>query len=296
LLDAQSALAFHHFRWKLHAVEEIRKPWWRYVYLLGLDAPLIAVLWLFLFAKTWRVNYHPWEAYIALGLMVWAIRIAAELLRSAMIADPEDPLREMRSWLRPSAVISGVISLVLIVLHFPMSIYIRLLVVGVLVISYFSLAYFSSAPEGEISYPKHLLAGVAYAFGISIMAHVYLPNMTIKELLYSREFICFALLCTIASAAVEHWMLAKKNKESRYPDEWQISLPLTLLGAFALVFAVQSESQTMRPFFYCILTGAALLQVLNRIFYRFHICDIKIITSACFLIPGLIFQAYRMSL
>ncbi len=88
----------------------------------------------------------------------------------------------------------------------------------------------------------------------------------------------------------------KQTEVGVIPDEWQISLPLTLLGAFALVFAVQAESQTTRPYFYCILTAAALLQVLNRMFYRFQICDIKILTSACFLVPGLIFQAYHMSL
>lgn len=276
--------------------KETRKPWWRYVYLLGIDTPLIAVLWLFLFAKTWRVNYHPWEAYVALGLMVWALRIAAKLLRSAMISDPKDPLQQMRKWLVPAAVSAGIISLVLIVLNFPMSIYIRLLLLGAIVIAYFAIENFSSAPEGYISYPKHFLAGLAFVFGISIMAHVYLPSLTIKDLFRSREFICFAVLCMIASAAVEHWMLAKQNDENSYPDEWQIAFPLTLVGAFALVFAVQAETQTMRPFFYCVLTAAALLQVLNRTFYRFHICDVKILTSACFLVPGLIFQAYQMSL
>ncbi len=277
-------------------MEFLRKPWWRQIHLLGLDAPLIAMLWLFIFAKTWRVNYHPWQAYVALGLMVWALGIAAKLLKSALIEAPKDPLQKMRRRLASSAVGAGILSLALILWGFPMSIYIRLLLLAVLVIAYFAFANFSSAPEGQISYPKHLLAGLAYAFGISIMAHVYLPNLTIHDLFLSREFICFALLSTIASAALEHWTLTKQNEESGYQDEWQISLPLTLLGAFALVFAVQAESQTPRPFFYCILTAAALLQVLNRTFQRFHLSDIKILTSACFLVPGLIFQAYQMSL
>lgn len=276
---------------------EVRlKPWWRNIYLLGIDAPLIAMLWLFLFAKTWRVNYHPWEAYIALGLMVWALRVAAKLLRSAMIADPEDPLHVMRKWLTRAAIAAGVSSLVLIVIFFPMAIYLRLLFLGIFVIAYFSIENFASETDGRMSYQKHVLAGLAFAFGISMMAHVYLPSLTLKELFISREFICFGLLCTIASAAVEHWMRAKKNEQGRYPDEWQISLPLTLLGAACLVFAVQAESETARPYFYCILTAAALLQVLNRSFHRFESYDIKILTSACFLVPGLIFQAYHMSL
>lgn len=277
-------------------MEETRKPWWRYIYLLGFDAPLIAVLWLFIFAKTWRVNYLPWQAYVALGLMVWALRIAAKLLRSAMLADPKDPLHEMRTWLVRSAVGAGVLSMVLIVVVFPVSIYVRLLLLGLFVIGYFAIANFSPAPEGKISYTKHIIAGMAMALGITTMAHVYLPSLTTEELFKSRELISFGLLCIIASTAVDHWVLAKNHEGSRYSDDWQIALPLTLLGAFALVFAVQAESQTTRPFFYCILTAAALLQVLNRTFYRFQISDIKILTSACFLVPGLIFQAYQMSL
>jgi hypothetical protein len=277
-------------------VEGIQKPWWRNIYLLGFDAPLIAIVWLFLFAKTWRVNYHPWEAYVVLGMLVWSVRIAAKLLKSAMITDSKDPLHDMRKLLTRTAVYAVILSLLLIIIFFPMAIYMRLLLLGVFVIGYFALTNFATETEGQISYPKHVLAGLAFAYGISMMTHIYLPSMELMELFQSREFICFGLLCTIASAAVEHWMRAKQNRQSRFPDEWQISLPLTLLGAAALVFAVQADNQTTRPFFYCILTAAALLQVLNRTFYRFECNDIKLLTSACFLVPGLIFQAYRMSL
>lgn len=276
-------------------MEELRKPWWRNLYLLGLDAPLVAVLWLFLFAKTWRVNYHPWQAYMALFLMVWAMRMAAKLLRSSIQPDPKDPLQVWRKWLVPAAVVAGLIAMILVVLNFPLSIYMRLLVVAILIISYFALAFFSSDPTGEISYPKHLFAGVAFAFGTTMMAHVYLTSLTIRDLFIAREFLSFALLCTIASAAVEHWTRAKQSENPGSQEIWQISLPLTLLGASALVFAVQEDSLITRPYYYCILTGAALLQVLNRTFYRFQISDIKILTSACFLVPGLIFQAYAMS-
>lgn len=276
-------------------MEGISKPWWRYIYQKGFDAPLVAMLWLFIFAKTWRVNYHPWQAYVALGLMVWALRITVKLLSSALMTDSKDPLQEVRKCLTRLTAGAGVVSLLLIIIYLPTEIYLRLLILGVLVIAYFAITNFSTEPEGQISYPKHVLAGLSFSFGISIMAHVYLPSLALGELFSSREFICFGVLCIITSAAVEHWMRAKENEQSRYSDEWQISLPLTLLGAFALVFAVQAESQTTRPFFYCILTAAALLQVLNRTFYRFQTQDIKILTSACFLAPGLIFQAYHMS-
>lgn len=228
--------------------------------------------------------------------MVWALRITVKLLKSAMIPDAEDPPQHMRLWLSRSAVAAGVLSLLLIVIFFPMEIYMRLLLAGVLVIAYFALANFDSSEESQIFHPKHVLAGLAFGFGISTMAHVYLPSLTLQDLFFSQEFICFGLLCTIASSAVDYWMRVKQHGPSHNTDEWQISLPLTLLGAASLVFAVQAETQTTRPYFYCILTAAALLQVLNRTFHRFESKDIKILASACFLVPGLIFQAYRMSL
>ncbi len=87
-----------------------------------------------------------------------------------------------------------------------------------------------------------------------------------------------------------------EGSESNLVDELVISLPLTLLGAASLIFAVQSESMISRPFFYGILTGAALLQILNRLRSRFTIEQLKSLASACLLVPGIIFQAYDMSM
>jgi len=55
---------------------EPRKPLWLLPNLLSLDAPLVAIAWLYVFAQTWRLGYLPWESYLVLGLAVWAIYIA----------------------------------------------------------------------------------------------------------------------------------------------------------------------------------------------------------------------------
>lgn len=278
-------------------MENARKPWWQYIYLLGLDAPLIAVLWLFLFAKTWRVNYHPWEAYVALGLMVWTVRIGSKLLEGAMSGDVSAFQVVHRKGLKIVALIAGISALVLTVLNFPLAGYNYLLVGGILVVAYFALALFNPPEEGDFPYAKHAVGGIAFAFGTALMAHVYLPSLQIKELIYSREFICFSVLCLIASSAVDLWSRHSKGgeAETRLQDEVALSLPLTLLGAASLVFAVQNDSMIARPFFYGILTGAALLQILNRIHQRFPIDKVKVFTSLCLLVPGIIFQAYEMS-
>lgn len=278
-------------------MESKSKPWWQYINLLGLDAPLVAVLWLFLFAKTWRVNYHPWEAYAALGLIAWAIRIVVKLLQGAMVDEKSAFQMVYRKVLTLIAVLSGICAIILTVLSFPLSGYNYLLVGLILVVAHIALNLFSSSEHDEIPYGKHAIAGISFAFGTALMAHAYLPSLEIKEMLYSREFICFALLCLIASSAVDLWSRAPRGgkAEAGVQDEIALSLPLTLLGAASLVFAVQNESMSARPFFYGILTGAALLQVLNRMHHRFTFDNVKVLTGVCLLIPGIIFQAYEMS-
>ena len=257
---------------------------------------MIAVVWLFLFARTWRVNYHPWEAYVALGLFVWAIRISAKLLSSAMaggrgfhLASQEDtPQHRARG---------GISSAILTVLNFPLSGYNYFLIGAVLVIGYFALSLFSPAERNEPAYAKHLMAGGAFAYGTALMAHAYLPSLGIQELLFSTEFICFAVLCLLASSATDLWTQSGmvEDQETKAAHELALSLPLTLLGAAALVFAVQNDSMSTRPFFYGILTGAALLQILNRMRGRYRIDTVKVLTGACLQAPGMIFQAYAIS-
>ncbi len=278
-------------------MEKERRPWWLYFNLMGLDAPVIAVVWLFLFARTWRVNYHPWEAYVALGLFVWAIRIMGKLLSAAMAGAEEEFTLRHRRGLKRTALIAGGASAVLTVLNFPLSGYNYFLIGAVLVIGYFALALFSPENENEPVYAKHLMGGGAFAYGTALMAHAYLPSLGIQDMVITKEFLCFATLCLLASSATDMWTQSGKveDLEVKAAHELALSLPLTVLGAAALVFAVQNDSMSSRPFFYGILTGAALLQILNRMRGRFRIETVKVLTGACLLAPAMIFQAYAIS-
>ncbi|MFM2199357.1 MAG: hypothetical protein RLZZ505_2789 [Verrucomicrobiota bacterium] len=285
------------WRGKDSGVEKERRPWWLYLNLLGLDAPLIAVTWLFLFARTWRVDYHPWQAYAALGFAAWTIRIAMKLLQGTMSSDEVSFVMVHRKWLKVAAVIAGVCSITLTVMNFPLSVYTYLLVGAVFVAGHAALTLFSPQEGQEIGYARHALAGIAFAYGIALTAHVYLPGLGLQELMLSREFICFAVLCLLASSALELWERSAKpatDGEAGSVDEIALSLPLTLLGAAALVFAVQENDDSMvaRPFFYGILTGAALLQVLNRTRGRFTLDTLRVLTALCLLAPGIIFKSY----
>jgi hypothetical protein len=54
---------------------ERRIPLWLWPNLLSLDAPLVALVWLAMFAPIAGMNYQPWQAYTALGLVVWGIYV-----------------------------------------------------------------------------------------------------------------------------------------------------------------------------------------------------------------------------
>lgn len=276
-------------------MEKDRKPWWLYLNSLGLDAPLIAVMWLFLFARTWRVDYHPWQAYAALGFGVWTIRIAMRLVQGSMASDENSFAMVHRKRLKVLAMVAGVSALALTVLYFPLSVYIYLLVGALFVTGHFALTLFSDRDGNEIAYARHAMGGLAFAFGTALTAHVWLPSLGIQQMLITREFICFGVLCLLCSSATELWARSGTpavDREAGSMDEIALSLPLTLLGAAALVFAVQNESMTARPFYYAILTGAALLQVLNRTRGRFDPDTVKTLTALCLLVPGIVFKSY----
>lgn len=278
-------------------MEKECRPWWLYLNLLGFDAPLIAVIWLFLFAQTWRVDYHPWQAYAALGFGVWTLRIAMKLLKGSMCSDEISFAMANMKPLKVGAVVTGFFSITLTVMSFPLSGYTYLLVGVVFVAGYFALTLFSSREGNEIGYAQHTMGGGVFAFGTALTAHVYLPGLGLWELLLSREFICFAVLCLLASSAMELWERTGKpasDGEAGSMDEIALSLPLTLLGAAALIFAVQDDLMTARPFYYGILTGAALLQVLNRTRGRFGQDTLRLLMVLCLLIPGIIFRSYSV--
>lgn len=275
-----------------------RKPLWLYPNLLSLDAPLVAVAWLHVFAKTWRLGYHPWEAYLCLGLAVWVIYVADRLLDVSLAGGRSSALEERHRFhlrhkrlFRIGVAIALVIALVMVVTRMPVAIYMNLLLGGVLVAGFFGLSMLSSQDPNEAPVMKNMLAGVTFAFGTAMTAHLYRYEYGLDDLLTSREFVCFAVLCVLNICAIDLWEHAARSSdiEVRAKDELTLTLPLVILGMASLVYAVQDVSS--RPFFYAILTGAALLYVLNRRRSMFSLRALRVLADAALIVPVLVFLA-----
>jgi len=276
---------------------EQRKPFWLIPNLLSLDAPLVAVAWLYMFAKTWRVVYLPITTYISLGLVVWVIYVCDRLLDASMKGGNSDRLearhdfhRKHQKVFRMLAMIAGFLALILVVTGLATKIYGYAMFGGFLVAGFFALSVFSSHGPNDIPYTKNILAGFSFAYGTSMLAYAY-TGFDSEELLRSPELICFALLCILNISAIDLWEHANRTPdvEDKATDELALTLPLTLLGAASLVFALKDQNLTTRPFFYAILTGAALLQILNRSRSKFSMDALRVLADAALLAPFIVF-------
>jgi hypothetical protein len=281
---------------------ERHKPIWLIPNLLSLDAPLVAVAWLYMFAKTWRVNYLPWVAYASLALVVWLIYVMDRLLdvsmgghRARSQARHDFHRKHSRTFLTLALAAAGIAS-VMILEGLPMTIYEYAFIGAIMVGGFFTLSILSHAESPEIPYAKNVVAGLTFAYGTAMLAHAY-TGFEKGALLRSPEMICFAVLCILNISAIDLWEHANQSNdiEIKASDELALTLPLTLLGGASLVFALRDPDLTTRPFFYAILTGAALLQVLNRTRSKWSTSSLRVLADAALLVPLLIFMASSKS-
>ena len=231
--------------------------------------------------------------------MVWVIYVADRLLDAMMSGGDPGKLearhefhRKHQKVFRLLAMVAGLVALILVVTELATKIYGYALFGGLMVAAFFTLSIFSTQGPNEIPYSKNILAGFSFAYGTAMLAWAY-TGFDSEDLLKSPELICFAVLCILNIAAIDLWEHANRTSdlEAKATDELALTLPLTLLGAASLIFAVKDPDLTTRPFFYAILTGAALLQILNRNRSRFSMDALRVMADAALLVPVIVFLA-----
>lgn len=275
-----------------------RPPLWLLPNLFSLDAPLVAVSWLWVFARTWRVDYLPTPAYLVLFLVVWSIYVFDRLFDAAMRTGSPELLEERHRFhlkhKRAFAIggaIAMVVAIILTLIALPMKIFSYALFGGVLVLCFFALSIFSSPKEGEIPIAKNVVAGLSFAYGTAVAAHVQAGLGWFDVI---REVLCFAVLCIVNITAVDLWARVKNpDREARADTDLAITLPLAVLACAAVIFAVQDHDTTTRPFYYAILTASALLYILNRMRWKFSPTAQRVLVDLAVLAPVLIVVVSR---
>lgn len=237
---------------------------------------------------------------MTLALAVWGVYAADRLLDASMAGTSSVRLEARhqfhhrhRRWFAMGIAMAAVIAVLVVSSRMPMTIYKHLLFGGILVAGFFGLSMVSAQESNQVPLTKNILAGISFAFGTAMMAHLYRFEFGIDDLVRSREFVCFAVLCILNISAIDYWEHAARTAdlEVKASDELALTLPLALLGAAALGYALLEDDVAPRPFFYAILTGAALLHVLNRNRARFSLDALRVLADVALLIPVLVFSA-----
>lgn len=285
---------------------ERRTPLWLWPNLLSLDAPIVAMVWLFMFQKIW-LQVLPWGYYAALGLAVWGIYITDRILDVKMLSPSDMRLgtrhdfhrRHLKS-MAAVASLAFVGSLVMAGTHMS---YGPLLDYGkpviFLVIGFFSMTVFSKQDQ-EIPHLRNVFAGLAFAYGTSMGAHWYTGKSGVIDLVHppfnlmlSPEMLAFAILCMLNISAIHFWEQSRNTNDpdTKAAHELALTLPLILLGAGCIVLALLDEESRSRPFYYSVLIASALLYIANRERDRFSLDALRVMADAAMIAPLPVFIA-----
>ncbi len=179
---------------------------WLWPNVLNLDAPLVAVSWQFLLAKTMGVRLNPCEPW-ALGLAVWLIYVADHLMDTARPASGEwEPPRKRffrKHWRKGLAVgIAAALGLAVVGSRFLWASTLwGGLQLGCAVAGYFSFTHLTQM-RGRTRWPREVV--VALLFTVGTFGAVWLANgRNFAEL--AAPAAVFLLLCWTNCSLIETW-------------------------------------------------------------------------------------------
>jgi hypothetical protein len=239
-------------------------PIWLYPQALSLDAPLVAVLWQMLFARSFGVTVSP----LVLGLTaacVWMIYVIDHLmdLRAGVMYSERHRFAARHRIALWSLITVALATSVLGCLRLPMEMLrggVRL--VGAVAL-YLAIVHF--AKDSRRYWPKEIVIGVVFALGSSIAAWTS-PSTSASPLHVIPAIALFAALCTLNVAAVDCWEWRSHRVLVRYPHTFTrwIERHFEYL-AFMIALVAAGSAAALPTLMMSILVSALLLIGVARI-------------------------------
>ena len=306
-------------------MEKRRSPIWLIPNLLSLDAPLVALAWMWMLAHALRVEYIPASSWWVLPIAVWCVYVLDRVIDNWV--EPE--LRESSPrhrfhwrWRWPLLVgvlAAGVFCAYEALYVMPRSMFSAGLVLVVLCAFYFALAWFRT---DEVPYVKNFLAGMIFAMGVGIPVNAANASLLVADFndviyayqntgivdaiwnfgimalatlrvifYYCPEVWVFGVLCMMNITAIDLWEKADESGSEEVIDanESTLTLGLIILAGGSLVFAAIYADEYSKPFFYAVMVAAALLQAINHFRNRMELNTQRVLADLVLLAPLPIF-------
>jgi len=151
-----------------------KSPWWLLPNLLSLDAPLVAVLWMWLLAKSMRVVYMDAHSYWLLAGAIWCVYVVDRIWDVRRFLRRGGSVEEMSTrhrfhWRFRKLLLPMVLVVIICGIYTALNVTsAALLTAGIsgigLCLLYALVRVFD---DSEIAYTKNFLAGITFAFGVS---------------------------------------------------------------------------------------------------------------------------------
>jgi hypothetical protein len=237
--------------------------------LVCLDAPIVAVVWLCLLARTFSLPVRPGNA-VALFLTAWLIYLADRLADAVSLKSARRRSLRQEFCLRhreigiSALILIGGFDVYVIWRSIPAGTFLAGAVVGILAAAYLTLNY----PRGLVwrSLPaKEVVIGLLFAAGTLV---ALLPSARPVTPAFIASGLAFACLCSLNCISIALWerrldrAQGKVSVATRHPG---IARHVAkVCGGLALVsFSMALVGRSSASFFGCVALSAVLLAMLD---------------------------------
>jgi hypothetical protein len=283
--------------------------WW---HLLSLDAPTVAVLWAWLFARAMHLRL-PSVAVLLLGLATWLLYVADRILhgvrkeRRELLRDRHlFPARHRRAFLLAALILAPLALWMVLTRMYPKALH-EDLFLSIFVLLYLWLVHAASlvsAPWRTRWLPKELVVGIIFAAATAVPAWSRLSDRSgVEKIQLFEAVVFFAALCWINCVAIKKWEaeplppLVRPAPLGEHPStRWAADHLQPILACMALlsiVAAYLAPAPGLRAVYLASLFSSGIMLALDARRSRIAPLDLRIAVDAALLTPLAFFFILR---
>jgi hypothetical protein len=268
--------------------------WW---HLLSLDAPTVAALWAWFFARAMHLHLPLLQAML-LGLGTWLLYVADRIL-DGLCLRPGQPLRERhRFHARHRTAFIAAASLSLILLAWFVLTRMRPEALrDDSWIAAFTLLYLCAVhrkTKSKKQLPKELAVAILFAAATAVPAWSRLGvsgGLRKEQLAPAVAF--FALLCWMNCVGIEKWETGGTTHATTRWAGLHLRAIVTIIGLLAVAAAVLAPSRGLMAVYLAALSSSGLLLLLDARSTRLSPLHLRIAADAALLTPLALFPLAR---
>jgi hypothetical protein len=272
----------------------LQQPPWLWPNLLSLDAPLIAILWLHLFAASEHIEIAS-SVTLVLGLTVWIIYVADRIFDGLRVDGRSDQAARHRFHrTHRNVFLLVLIAALALIVWECLQLDACTLQFGTL-LSLIVAVYFSAVhvAGSRLRFPKEAVVALVFAIGTFFPMWIHVQRSTAAMAI---SLLLFILICWLNVVIIEYaeWAALERGR-AKTPHGSTIAAGAHLpsigivtalsVAAISLIFPLRVE----QPVMLAVLLSAIALAMLGSYWQRLSLNALRVLADAALLSPALIF-------